>query len=223
MKVTGQAKPLYNTQRFTVCLALLLCGIAATFTLEGCQMSKVIKKEQILLGDIGKPNFPAKVGAWRLGSEWKTEGQAGGEWSHQVTVAYIHEQDAEKQVAITLTLYRSTDGAKRALKKDLAAVEEHNRHEETKGVGLEALKLFGVSRRQAGVAATYHLVSRVKHPGGLLGEPHSAFWVWRNVFVRVGGGLLEPGLAGIMRAEEADTFLSTLLPDLVKRWEKSRQ
>jgi hypothetical protein len=183
-------------------------------------MSKVIKKEQILLGDIGKADFPEKVGAWRLAPEWKTERQAGGEWSHQVTVAYIHGQDAEKRVAITLTLYRSADGAKKALEKELAAVEEHNRHEETKGVGLEALKLFGVSRRQAGVAGTYHLVSRVKHRGGLLGEPHSAFWVWRNVFVRVGGGLLELGLAGAMRAEEAETFLATLLPDLARRWEK---
>jgi hypothetical protein len=135
-----------------VIVAVVLAGMSAAFTLEGCQMSKVIKKEQILLGDIGKPNFPEKVGAWRLGSEWKTEGQVGGEWGHRVTVAYIHEQDAEKQVAITLTLYRSTDGAKRALKKELAAVEEHNRHEETKGVGVEMLKLFGVSRWQAGTA-----------------------------------------------------------------------
>jgi hypothetical protein len=201
-------------------LLLLLCAIAAAFTLEGCQMSRVIQKEQVLLGEIGVPHFPEKVGAWRLAPEWKTQGQAGGEWSHRVTVAYIHEQDAEKQVAITLTLYRSTDGAKRALKKELAAVEEHNRHEETKGVGLKALKLFGVSRRQAGVAGTYHLVSRMEHRGDFMGEPQYALWLWRNVVVRVGGDLLEPGLAGTMRAEEAETFLTTLLPDLARRWEK---
>jgi len=190
--------------------------------LEGCQLAKVAKKEQILLGDIGKADFPDKVGAWRLAPEWKTERQAGGEWSHQVSVAYIHEQDAEKSVAITLTLYRSAHRASIALEKELAAVEEHNRHEETKGAGLEALKLFGVSRGQAGVAGTYHLVSRMEHRGDFVGEPQYALWVWRNVFVRLGGGLLEPGLAGIMRAEEAETFLAALLPDLVKRWENEQ-
>jgi hypothetical protein len=206
-----------------VIVAVVLAGMSAAFTLEGCQMSKVIKKEQILLGNIGKPNFPEKVGVWRLGSEWKTEGQAGGEWTHRLSVVYIHEQDAEKQVAITLTLYRSTEGARKALEKELAAVEEHNRSEEIKGVGVEALTLFGVSRRQAGAAGTYHLVSRVEHRGEFVGEPRYALWVWRNVFVRVGGGLLEPGLAGVMRGEEVETFLSTLLPDLVKRWEKQEE
>jgi hypothetical protein len=70
-----------------VVVALVLGAMSAAFTLEGCQMSKVVKKEQILLGEIGKPNFPEKAGAWRLGSEWKTKGRAGGEWSQQASVA----------------------------------------------------------------------------------------------------------------------------------------
>jgi hypothetical protein len=183
-------------------------------------MWKVAKKGQILLGDIGKANFAEKVGAWHLGSEWKTEGQAGGEWNHQVSVAYIHGEDPGKRVAITLALPRPADGAREALERKLAAVEKHNHSEEIKGVGVEALKLFGVFRRQAGVAGTYHLVSTVKHRGDFMGEPQYALWLWRNVVVRVGGGPLELGLAGTMRAEEAETFLTTLLPDLARRWEK---
>jgi hypothetical protein len=69
-----------------ISLALVAGALGAQSAGKGGKVAKVIQKEQILLGELGIPNFPEKVGAWRLASEWKTEGQAGGEWSHRVTV-----------------------------------------------------------------------------------------------------------------------------------------
>jgi hypothetical protein len=171
-----------------VVVALVLGAMSAAFTLEGCQMSKVVKKEQILLGEIGKPNFPEKAGAWRLGSEWKTKGRVASGVSRPALP--LHEQDAQKQVPVTLMLYRSTDGARRALEKELAVGRRRQPPRGDQRVSVEALKLFGVSRQQAGVSGVYYLVSKAKHPGGLLGEPHSAFWVPREV---VSVSLLWPG------------------------------
>jgi hypothetical protein len=69
-----------------ISLALVAGAFGAQSAGKGGKVAKVIQKEQILLGELGIPNFPVKVGAWRLASGWKTEAQAGGEWSHRATV-----------------------------------------------------------------------------------------------------------------------------------------
>jgi hypothetical protein len=60
-----------------ISLVLVAAAFGGQSGKKGGKMARVIQKEQILLGELGIPNFPEKVGAWDLASDWKTEGQAG--------------------------------------------------------------------------------------------------------------------------------------------------
>jgi hypothetical protein len=214
-----------------ISLALVAGAFGAQSSKKGGKMATVIRKEQILSGELGVPNFPEKVGAWHLASDWKTEGQAGGEWSHRATVTYAHEQDSEKKVGITVTLYRSVEGARKALEEALEGIKQHNQSESVKGVGVEALHLYGVARREVKSAGVYYVVYKAGTGDAYMGEsfglplpgsiPTGAFWAWKNVFVGAGDGILALGFP--MSLEEADSFISSLLADVAKRWVKPRQ
>jgi hypothetical protein len=48
-----------------ISLALVAGAFGAQSSKKGGKMAGVIQKEQILSGELGIPNFPEKVGAWR--------------------------------------------------------------------------------------------------------------------------------------------------------------
>jgi hypothetical protein len=93
------------------------------------------------------------------------------------------------------------------------------------------LTLYGVARREVNSAGVYYVVYKAGTGDAYMGEsfglplpgsfPTGVFWAWKNFFLEAGDGILNPGLP--MSLEEADSFISSLLTDVAKRWVKSRQ